>query len=87
MADTGLTRDIVFPELNRAQKAGLRAALGPMVALANPLDYHTYIWRDGPGMGAAFSAMMQSDVAIGCHRGFPRADRCSQAAGLVFGLP
>ena len=54
MADTGLTRDIVFPELNRAQKAGLRAALGPMVALANPLDYHTYIWGDGPGMGRRF---------------------------------
>ena len=81
MADTGLTRDIVFPELNRKQKAGLRAALGPMVALANPLDYHTYIWGDGPGMGAAFSAMMQGDIAIGCIIvDFPRADRCSQAA-------
>ena len=81
MADTGLTRDIVFPELNPEQTAGLRAALGPMVALANPLDYHTYIWGDGPGMGAAFSAMMQGDIAIGCIIvDFPRADRCSQAA-------
>ena len=35
-----------------------------MVALANPLDYHTYIWRDTPAMTRAFAAMMDPDLAM-----------------------
>ncbi|MDG1935099.1 MAG: acetate--CoA ligase family protein [Paracoccaceae bacterium] len=81
MADTGVSRDIVFPDLKEVQKIGLRYALGPMVALANPLDYHTYIWGDAAGMGAAFSAMMQGELDIGCLIvDFPRSDLCSQEA-------
>ncbi|MEP1496369.1 CoA-binding protein, partial [Pseudophaeobacter sp.] len=49
-ADTAHDLPVVFPPLNDTQTADLRAALGPMVALANPLDYHTYIWRDTPAM-------------------------------------
>lgn len=78
MADTGLRARIDYPVLNDAQKSRLRDALGPMVALANPLDYHTYIWGDGAGMGRAFAAMMVGDCAIGCIVvDFPRTDRCS----------
>ncbi len=39
-------RAVEYPPLTDTQRAGLRAALGPKVALANPLDYHTYIWAD-----------------------------------------
>jgi len=39
--------------LYRERQQALRAALGPMVALSNPLDYHTYIWRDAQAMAAA----------------------------------
>lgn len=81
MADTGLSREIEFPDLKEVQKIGLRSTLGPMVALANPLDYHTYIWGDSAGMGATFSAMMQGELDIGCLIvDFPRSDRCSQEA-------
>jgi acyl-CoA synthetase (NDP forming) len=77
MADTGLTADLRFPDLTPAQRTALRAALGPKVALANPLDYHTYIWGDVAAMTATFAAMMQGEADFGCVvLDFPRADRC-----------
>ena len=77
-ADTGHDLPVVFPALNDTQKTDLRAALGPMVALANPLDYHTYIWRDTDAMTRAFSAMMDPALAMTLLIvDFPRADRCS----------
>ncbi len=76
-ADTGHGRNVEFPPLNAQQKTDLRAALGPMVALANPLDYHTYIWRDTEAMTKAFSAMMDPQLAMTMLiADFPRGDRC-----------
>ncbi|UWQ32865.1 acetate--CoA ligase family protein [Leisingera sp. M527] len=76
-ADTCHARNVVFPPLNDRQKADLREALGPMVALANPLDYHTYIWRDAEAMTQAFSAMMDPQLAMTMLIvDFPRNDRC-----------
>ena len=76
-ADTGHARNVEFPPLNGRQKTDLRAALGPMVALANPLDYHTYIWRDAEAMTRAFSAMMDPLLAMTMLIvDFPRDDRC-----------
>lgn len=76
-ADTGLEAGVHFPPLNDRQKRDLRSALGPMVALANPLDYHTYIWRDTPAMTRAFSAMVDPALALTLLVvDFPRADRC-----------
>ncbi|WP_170410602.1 acetate--CoA ligase family protein [Ruegeria atlantica] len=63
-ADMAEGRDLHFPPLSQAQKAGLRDALGPMVALANPLDYHTYIWRDTQAMTRAWTAMMCPEQAL-----------------------
>ncbi len=76
-ADTVVPMNVTFPPLNARQKAELRAALGPRVALANPLDYHTYIWRDVPAMTRAFVAMSDPGIAITILIvDFPRADRC-----------
>ncbi|MEC8017305.1 MAG: acetate--CoA ligase family protein [Pseudomonadota bacterium] len=76
-ADTGHMRRVKFPPLNDRQKTDLRAALGPMVALANPLDYHTYIWRDTEAMTNAFAAMMDPQLAMTMLiADFPRGDRC-----------
>jgi acyl-CoA synthetase (NDP forming) len=70
-------RDVRFPPLNSRQKADLRDALGPMVALANPLDYHTYVWRDTEAMTRAFAAMADPQLAMTMLiADFPRADRC-----------
>lgn len=76
-ADTAHGRGVTFPPLNDRQKTDLREALGPMVALANPLDYHTYIWRDTEAMTKAWAAMMDPDLALTMMVvDFPRADRC-----------
>ncbi|WP_425072852.1 acetate--CoA ligase family protein [Sagittula sp. S175] len=83
MADTGLAYPVAFPELDEVQRDGLRAVLGPKVALANPLDYNTYIWGDLPAMTGCFAAMMAGDVGLGTVvLDFPRGDRCSDADWL-----
>ncbi len=77
MADTAVRFDIEFPALNASQTDALRHALGPKVALANPLDYHTYIWGDRAAMAATFAAMMDASLSLGCVvLDFPRDDRC-----------
>ncbi len=53
VADMAHGTDLVFPELTHSQKAALHKALGPKVALNNPLDYHTYVWRDAKAMTQA----------------------------------
>lgn len=79
-ADTAFGTPVSFPPLSDSQKTNLRNALGPMVALANPLDYHTYIWRDTEAMANAWAAMMEPHLALTLLVvDFPRADRCSDA--------
>lgn len=81
VADAVHGRELVFPPLEASQYDGLRSALGPSVALANPLDYHTHIWGDIDAMTATFTAMMQADLAMGCVvLDFPRGDRCDASA-------
>ena len=76
-ADTAIDTNVTFPPLTDTQKANLRDALGPRVALANPLDYHTYIWRDVPAMTRAFAAMADPGIALTILIvDFPRADLC-----------
>lgn len=89
MADTAIAHDITFPDLTASQSNNLRATLGPMVKLANPLDYHTYIWGNKAAMAATFTAMMEPHLALGvliCD--FPRDDRCdlSTWGGVIDGV-
>jgi len=77
MADLALPCGVSFPPLSDTQHQNLRAALGPKVKLANPLDYHTYIWADTAAMIKAFSAMMEPRLGLGILvSDFPRADIC-----------
>ncbi|KGM87673.1 Acyl-CoA synthetase (NDP forming) [Roseovarius mucosus DSM 17069] len=81
MADTALDHAITLPPLTPSQASALRAALGPRVALANPLDYHTFIWGDVPAMTATFAAALEGPADIGVMiADFPRPDRCDPAA-------
>jgi acyl-CoA synthetase (NDP forming) len=81
MADMAHGRSISFPALSEAQQADLRNTLGPIVALANPLDYHTFIWGNEDAMAATFSAMVSPDMALGVViLDFPRPDRCTAPA-------
>ena len=77
IADSALRRKVYFPDLDEAQQAAVQAPLGPLVAVANPLDYHTYCWGDREVMEGAYSAM----TAIGFDLNylildFPHATRC-----------
>lgn len=76
-ADTALGTGLIFPPLNPRQAKDLSAALGPMVAMANPLDYHTYIWRDQAAMTQAWAAMADDEIAMTLLvSDYPRADLC-----------
>lgn len=80
MADSAEGRGVRFPALSQAHKARVQDALGPLVAVANPLDYNTYIWNNEPAMTAAFSAMVSGGFGLNLLvLDFPRTDRCSDA--------
>ena len=83
LADTAeiQSKGLTFPPLNETQKEGLRAVLGDMVALANPLDYHTYIWGNLASMADAYSALLNAPINLGVIVvDFPRSDRCDPEA-------
>lgn len=63
-ADIAHGRALSFPPLSSTQRAALFDALGPKVALANPLDYHTYIWRDTARMTDTFAALSSPGTGL-----------------------
>lgn len=63
-ADTAHGRGVGFPPLQPKQRSALREALGPMVALSNPLDYNTYVWRDVEKMTAAWLPMAADHIGL-----------------------
>ena len=81
VSDLAQAYGIQFPKLEKENISELRSVLGEMVALSNPLDYHTYIWGDINAMASTFIAMMRQ------HNGitiiivdFPRDDNCDPSA-------
>ena len=77
IADAAIKRKVYFPKLDEAQKAPLQEALGPLVTIANPLDYHTYCWAQREVMEAAYSAMTGNGFEMNyLVLDFPHATRC-----------
>lgn len=79
-ADLGAAAGVAFPPPSDAQRARLAATLGPLVTIANPLDYHTFIWGDLDRTTAVFT-----DMLAGYDAGLfvidpPRPDRCDPAS-------
>jgi acyl-CoA synthetase (NDP forming) len=80
MADCALGTAIEWPAFSAAGKARLNAILGPIVTVANPLDYHTFIWGDTAVMTECFAAVLEEQRALCVFvLDVPRPDRCSQA--------
>ncbi|MEK1929481.1 MAG: acetate--CoA ligase family protein [Pararhizobium sp.] len=80
MADAGVRRKTVFRALKNEQHQPLRESLGEMVTIANPLDYHTFVWGNLEKQTTAFTAMMKGDYALNLIvLDFPRQDRCDAA--------
>ncbi|GAA4867265.1 acetate--CoA ligase family protein [Saccharopolyspora cebuensis] len=78
VADLAERSGLELPEFPAGTAAELRDLLGERVAVANPLDYHTYIWGDLPAQTACFTALF--GAGFDCHLllvDFPRDDRCA----------
>lgn len=81
VADLASDAGLPTPPLPKEAEAKLFAALGPKVPLANPLDYHTYIWGDLDASTATFSAMLGAGYGMNLLiLDFPRADRCDASS-------
>ncbi|MBP1873683.1 acyl-CoA synthetase (NDP forming) [Ensifer adhaerens] len=80
MADAGVRYRVNYRALRDEQRRPLKEALGEMVTIANPLDYHTFVWGNREKQTTAFSAMMKGGYALNLIvLDFPRQDRCDAA--------
>lgn len=78
VSDTAVGKRVKFRALHDFQLKPMRDSLGEMVTLANPLDYHTFVWGNLERQTAAFTAMMSGGYALNMIiLDFPRADRCT----------
>ncbi len=77
MADLGSATPIAFRDFTETSRKALKDLLGPIVTIANPLDYHTFIWGDTQRMTDVFSAVLRDrfDLAVFV-LDIPRDDRC-----------
>lgn len=81
VADMASRTRIDFRDFHPASRAALKAELGPIVTVANPLDYHTFIWGDVPRMTRVFAAAMGDGFALTVFvLDIPRDDRCDPAS-------
>ena len=76
VADLAAPFGIEFPPVPPVVRARLGAILGPIVTIANPLDYHTFIWGDGPRTTDVFTTMLSGYDAGLFVIDTPRSDRC-----------
>lgn len=76
VADLAAPFGIDFPPVPDPIRERLAEILGPIVAIANPLDYHTFIWGDGPRTTDVFTTMLSGYDAGIYIIDMPRADRC-----------
>ncbi len=84
--EAGLVSDLAaplaidFPPPTEAQRRKLGDILGPIVTIANPLDYHTFIWGDGPRTTDVFTTMLEGYDAGLFVIDPPRPDRCDPSS-------
>ncbi|MCB2137319.1 MAG: acetate--CoA ligase family protein [Rhodobacteraceae bacterium] len=84
--EAGLVSDLAAPLAidfappTDAQRKALGDILGPIVTIANPLDYHTFIWGDGPRTEAVFTEMLAGYDAGIFVIDPPRPDRCDPSS-------
>jgi len=76
VADLAAPHGLEFPPVPQATHERLHAVLGEIPTIANPLDYHTFIWGDGPKTTEVFSAMLAAYDAGLFLIDSPRVDRC-----------
>ena len=80
VADLAGPMGIAFAPPSQGQRARLAEILGPIVTIANPLDYHTFIWGDGPRTTDVFTTMLAGYDAGIFVIDPPRPDRCDPSS-------
>ena len=80
VADMAQLHGISFPSVPAPTQARLSDILGPIVSIANPLDYHTFIWGDGPRTTDVFTTMLDAYDAGVFIIDPPRPDRCDPSS-------
>ena len=84
--EAGLVADLAapfaldFPPPTETQRQDLTATLGPLVTIANPLDYHTFIWGDASRTTEVFTTMLAGYDAGIFVIDPPRPDRCDPSS-------
>ncbi len=80
IADAAVDKKVYFPPLDEKQRKPVEAALGELVAVANPLDYHTYCWANAGVMTEAFTGMTANGYDLNfLVLDFPHPERCDDA--------
>ncbi|MCP1835543.1 acyl-CoA synthetase (NDP forming) [Bradyrhizobium sp. USDA 4532] len=83
MADSAEGRAVGFPRLTDKHRAHVKSTLGPLVSVANPPDYHAFIWGNEPAMTETFTAMVSGGFDLNMLvLDFQRSDRCSTSDRL-----
>ena len=80
VADLAPRHGLRFEPPAPATAARLSATLGPLVRVANPLDYHTFIWGDVARTTDVFATMLGDYDAGLFIIDPPRPDRCDPAS-------
>ena len=80
VADLAAPYGLDFPPVPQVTHDRLFAVLGEIPTISNPLDYHTFIWGDGPKTTEVFSAMLEAYDAGLYIIDTPRADRCDPSS-------
>ena len=76
VADLAAPFGLAFPAVPEGVRLRLGEILGPIPTIANPLDYHTFIWGDGPRTTDVFTTMLSGYDAGIYVIDTPRSDRC-----------
>ncbi|MDA1063444.1 MAG: CoA-binding protein, partial [Proteobacteria bacterium] len=63
VADCADRLNVSMPALSVSSTAQLRELLGPKVHVANPLDYHLYIWGNYEQLNACFAKFLRNGFA------------------------
>ncbi len=80
VADLAAPFGLDFQPPDQGTRERLGEILGPIVTIANPLDYHTFIWGDGPRTTDVFTTMLAGYDAGIYIIDPPRPDRCDPAS-------
>ncbi len=65
VADMAIDKGVSFPPFDAATKERVAATLNEFVSIDNPLDYHTFIWRQEDKLAATFSATLSGGFDMG----------------------